>query len=129
MLRSPAVAVPYSLSGQLEFIRERWAGLLGKYLYNLLSSLDLIKEEEKAGFFGPGPIPIPIYLGTGMEAEPERFSPDKDWMPHLVLIAKNAYVWLDQLSARNTSAPSTAWTRSPTKSWICWPAGASPGCG
>jgi hypothetical protein len=28
----------------------------------------------------------------------ERFSPDKDWMPSLVLIAKNAYVWLDQLS-------------------------------
>ena len=100
MLRSPAVAVPYSLSGQLDYIRERWAGLLGKYLYNLLSSLDLIKEEEKAGFFGPGPIPIPIYLGTGMEAEPERFTPDKDWMPNLVLIAKNAYVWLDQLSKK-----------------------------
>ncbi|MBP7686557.1 MAG: hypothetical protein KA765_01555 [Thermoflexales bacterium] len=32
------------------------------------------------------------------EPEPENFSPDLDWMPDLVLIAKNSYVWLDQLS-------------------------------
>ncbi len=25
MLRSPAIAVPHSLQGQLEYIRERWA--------------------------------------------------------------------------------------------------------
>ena len=31
-------------------------------------------------------------------AETENFSPDREWMPRLVLIAKNAYVWLDQLS-------------------------------
>ena len=55
MLRSPAIAVPHSLEGQLEYIRQRWGLLLGKYLYRLLSSLDLIKEEQKAIFFGPGP--------------------------------------------------------------------------
>ncbi len=32
--------------------------------------------------------------------EPEQFSPDRDWMPRLVLIAKNTYVWLDQLSKK-----------------------------
>ncbi|MDD5370601.1 MAG: alpha-amylase family glycosyl hydrolase [Anaerolineaceae bacterium] len=104
MLRAPAVAVPYSLTGQLEFIRERWAGLLGHYLYRLLSSLDLIREEEKAMRFqlggGPGPVLIPRYLGTSMEGEVERFSMDREWMPTLVLIAKNAYVWLDQLSRK-----------------------------
>jgi glycosidase len=31
-------------------------------------------------------------------AEYERYSPDKEWMPRLVLLAKNTYVWLDQLS-------------------------------
>jgi glycosidase len=98
MLRSPAVAVPHSLSGQLEYIRERWGYLLGKYIYRLLSSLDLIKEEEKALFFGPGP--SRVYDFTGLELEPERFSPDRDWMPSLVLIAKNSYVWLDQLSKK-----------------------------
>ncbi len=98
MLRSPAIAVPHSLSGQLEYIRTRWSSLLGKFLYRLLSSLDLIKEEEKAFFLGSGP--SRVYDFTGLEFETERFSPDKDWMPNLVLIAKNSYVWLDQLSKK-----------------------------
>ncbi len=96
MLQSPAQAVPHSLSGQLEYIRSRWGYLLGDYLYRLLSSLDLIKEEEKASFLGPGP--SRVYDFSGMGPDPERFSPDKDWMPSVVLLAKNTYVWLDQLS-------------------------------
>lgn len=102
MLRAPAIAVPYSLSGQLEFIRERWADLLGRYLYRLLSSLDLIKEEQRLSFTGPGPVVIPTLAGlaASAEGEPERFSQDREWMPRLVLIAKNSYVWLDQLSRK-----------------------------
>ncbi len=102
MLRSPAIAVPYSLPGQLEYIRERWGivgAWLGKYLYRLLGSLDLIKEERKLTFLGPGV--ARVYDFTGLEVEPERFSPDREWMPRLVLIAKNAYVWLDQLSKKH----------------------------
>jgi glycosidase len=99
MLRAPALADPHSLSGQLEFIRTRWGTtLLGKYLYRLLSSLDLIKEEEKAFFGTGGPGPARVLEFADLEQELERFSPDRDWMPSLVLIAKNAYVWLDQLS-------------------------------
>jgi len=99
MLRSPAVAVPYSLFGQLEFIRDNWAELLGNFLARLLSSIDLIREEElQRGFFGPGPIAVPTYDAWTREMEAENFSPDRDWMPRLVLIAKNTYVWLDQLS-------------------------------
>ena len=96
MLREPAMAVPHSLPGQLEYIREQWGYLLGSYLYRLLSSLDLIAEEEKAIFPGPGPNRGVDF--TELEMEYERFSPDRDWMPSLVLIAKNTYVWLDQLS-------------------------------
>ncbi|HWR67293.1 MAG TPA: alpha-amylase family glycosyl hydrolase [Bellilinea sp.] len=97
VLRAPALAHPYSLTDQLEYIRQRWSEFLGQYLYRLLSSLDLIKEEEKLPFLGPGPVPIPVYgLGPG-EADPENFSQDREWMPRLVLLAKNAYVWLDQL--------------------------------
>ena len=99
LLHSPAIAVPHSLSGQLEYIRERWGALLGRYLYRLLSSLDLIQEEEKAIFLGPGP--SLVYEFGELEFEPERFSPDRDWMPRLVLIAKNAYVWLHQLSGKH----------------------------
>jgi glycosidase len=96
MLRSPAVEVPHSLGGQLEYIRQHWGFLLSQYLSRLLSSLDLIKEEQKITFLGPGP--AEVYKFKGLEFEPEQFSPDRDWMPRLVLMAKNIYVWLDQLS-------------------------------
>ena len=113
-LRSPALAAPGSLSAQLEFMRGRWGIILGHYLYRVLGGLDFIREEEKAIFTGPGPAMIPVFgaeaqrasLGLfgpsryELEPEPERFSADLDWMPRLVLIAKNIYVWLDQLSKK-----------------------------
>ncbi len=99
VLRAPALAHPHSLSAQLEYIRQRWGLLLGRYLYRLLSSLDLIQEEEKAIFLGPGP--SLVYEYGELEFEPERFSRDRDWMPRLVLIAKNTYVWLHQLSQKH----------------------------
>ena len=103
MLRSPALAAPLSLSGQLAYIRDKWGYLLGPYLLRLLSSLDLIKEEEIAemrrmAFWGRAP--AEVYEFFGMEEEPERFSFDLDWMPKLVLMAKNVYVWLHQLSRK-----------------------------
>ncbi|MFZ0390903.1 MAG: alpha-amylase family glycosyl hydrolase [Calditrichia bacterium] len=102
-LRSPAIEVPHEIPGQLEYIRKKWGLILGKFLYRLLSSLDLIKEEAKADLFGGGgPGATRVFeFGTGKgdgEAEAERFSPDKDWMPRVVLLAKSTYVWLDQLS-------------------------------
>ncbi|MBM4278993.1 MAG: alpha-amylase, partial [Deltaproteobacteria bacterium] len=103
MLRSPAIAVPHSLSGQLEYIRERWGFLLGGHLSLLLRSLDLIKEEEIAEMRRMtlwSHAPAPVYEFAGMEGEPERFSPDLEWMPRLVLLAKNIYVWLHQLSRK-----------------------------
>lgn len=107
MLRAPALANPNSLSDQLEFIRQRWSILLGQYLYRLLTSLDFVREEEKLSFMGPGPVAIPTYSmlrGIHGEPEPENFSPDREWMPRLVLMAKNTFVWLNQLS-RNYSRP------------------------
>jgi len=103
MLRSPAVAVPQSLTGQLKYIREKWGSLLGPYLLRLISSLDLIKEEEIAElrrmtFWSRAP--AEVYEFLGMEEEPERFSLDLEWMPKLVLMAKNIYVWLHQLSRK-----------------------------
>jgi glycosidase len=97
MLRSPAIKFPYSLSAQLEYIRSRWGYLLGKYLYRILSSLDLVKEEESRRFGGSGPAQVYRYGGVD---EIENFSPDREWMPKVVLIAKNTHVWLDQLSKK-----------------------------
>ncbi len=98
MLRRPAREQPHSLSGQLEYIRERWGYLLGQHFDRLLRGLDLIEEEGKIAFFGPGP--AQVYQYAELELEPERFSPDSDWMPRVVLIAKNTLVWLDQLSKK-----------------------------
>ena len=97
MLRSPAIAEPNSLSGQLDFIRRKWSALIGDYLYRLLNSLDLISEEQKALWAGPGPTLVPSY-DFGSETDEENFSPDSHWMPRTVMIAKNSYVWLYQLS-------------------------------
>ena len=105
VLRGPALAAPDSLEGQLDFIREQWSVVLGEYLQRLLKGLDFIKEETKPSFFGPGPAQVPEYPSPGSSLtgdyplfEEERFSPDSDWMPRLVLLAKNTYVWLDQMS-------------------------------
>ncbi len=108
MLRAPALAHPHSLMEQLQFIAVRWAGLVGEYVFRLLSGLDVIREETRPGFTGPGPAQAPVYdhatlveMGIGMPGpDIERYSPDRDWMPRLVLMAKNTYVWLDQLSRK-----------------------------
>jgi glycosidase len=105
LLRAPARHSPTSLAGQLRFIRERWGSMLGDLLGRLLVALDVLAEEERAlhlrfgggagGGFG-GTAEAPEF--GGLDAEPERFSTDSDWMPRLVLMAKSTYVWLDQLS-------------------------------
>jgi glycosidase len=98
MLRSPVLAAPTSLAGQLEYIRIRWGNLLGDLLLRLLTGIDVMREEEKLRFgtFTPGPPEVYEYVGQA--AEVEAFSEDRDWMPRAVMIAKNALVWLDQLS-------------------------------
>jgi glycosidase len=98
LLRAPALASPDSLGGQLEFMRKHWGLLLGKYMARLLMGLDVIKEEDKPSFFGPGP--SEAYTYGYLENEYERFSPDQEWMPRTVLIAKSTLVWLFQLSQK-----------------------------
>ena len=97
LLLAPVRAAPDSLQGQLEFIRTTWAGILGPDLHRILGGLDFLAEEHRAWFpAGPGPFEAPDY---GVLAETgQRYSLDRDWMPRLVLLAKNAYVWLAQLS-------------------------------
>ncbi|HTP60381.1 MAG TPA: alpha-amylase family glycosyl hydrolase, partial [Spirochaetia bacterium] len=97
-LGAPVRAAPDSLRGQLEYIRTKWGHLLGDLLLRLLTGMDVLREEARLGFgtFAPGPPEVYDYAGAGVEVE--AFSPDKDWMPRVVMIAKNALVWLDQLS-------------------------------
>jgi glycosidase len=101
MLRSPALAYPDSLSGQLRYMQEKWGLLLGKFSTRFLASLDVIREEEKTFLPGPGPAAV-FTTKTQWQSneEGERFSADRDWMPNLVLMAKTVYVWLDQLGKK-----------------------------
>ena len=105
-LSAPVRAAPDSLQGQLEFIRTTWAELLGPDLHRVLGGLDFLAEENRAWFpAGPGPIEPPDYRVLAETGE--RYSADRDWMPQLVLLAKNAHVWLAQLSKRHGFEIST----------------------
>ncbi len=109
MLRTPALQSPDSLTGQLEYIRQNWSSYLGDFLLRLLGSLDLFSEEAKARamFFTAGPdfskaeTFVPDYKSDTWGdklIETENFSQDSDWMPRVVMMAKNTFVWLNQLS-------------------------------
>ncbi|MGD9939243.1 MAG: alpha-amylase family glycosyl hydrolase [Clostridia bacterium] len=96
MLKAPVEASPYSIAGQLDYIRRRWGLVIGQRMRKLLGSVDMLAEEEKPFFPGPGPARVLSY--ENLDHEYERFSKDRDWMPRVVMIAKSTLVWLDQLS-------------------------------
>ncbi len=118
-LRAPMAAAPRSLTEQLDWMRTRWAWLLGDLLVRMLVALDVLREEARwfesreharrlaaerhfGGDSGPGAIPR---YGE-RDVEYERFSRDEEWMPRCVLMAKSTFVWLDQL-ARQYQRPVT----------------------
>ncbi|MHA2346653.1 MAG: alpha-amylase family glycosyl hydrolase, partial [Candidatus Hodarchaeales archaeon] len=95
-IQNPIKKAPHSLKEQIEFIITKWTPLLdSSYHYRLLYALDLFNEEEKLRLLGAGP--TEVYEYDYLE---ERYTPDKDWMPSVIMIAKNIYVWLFQLSAK-----------------------------
>ncbi|MEW6193717.1 MAG: alpha-amylase family glycosyl hydrolase [Bacteroidota bacterium] len=122
--KTPILQNPDNIEAQLEFIREKWGILLDeKFLTRILSSKDLIKEDYTILHFGGGGAPMfaPQYKGQISDSElltlgksgykyaldswkdydePENFTRDIDWMPNVIMIAKNSYVWLDQLSKK-----------------------------
>ncbi|MCA9514984.1 MAG: hypothetical protein KC635_08590, partial [Myxococcales bacterium] len=99
-LRAPFRAHPTSLKAQLAYIRERYGDLLPAWLVDALELSEGILAEEDAfrGGGGPGPVEPLSFAGAG--DAPERFTPDRDWMANVVLLAKSTYVWLWQLSER-----------------------------
>src|SRR3990172_2165904 len=102
-LRKPALISPYSLEGQLNFLIQQWGFLLGEsFITRLLRGIDFIREEIiRTHTHGDFPLDVPLQTFKSREyREYERYSPDLDWMPRLVLIAKNSYVWMEQLSQK-----------------------------
>ncbi|MDQ7031067.1 MAG: alpha-amylase family glycosyl hydrolase [Ardenticatenia bacterium] len=83
-------------------MRRAWGAWLeahvGGWLRQATLALDLTREERKPTMAGPGP--ALVYEYDVLRDEPEQFSPDQAWMPQVVILAKNTYVWLDQLSKK-----------------------------
>ncbi|HEX4956293.1 MAG TPA: alpha-amylase family glycosyl hydrolase [Thermoanaerobaculia bacterium] len=97
LLSDPALVEPFSLSGQLDHLRETLSPQGEVLVERALRGADFLREEQKPAFPpGPGPaeVPPPAVFPEG----PERFTEDRSWMPELVLVAKNTLVWLHQLS-------------------------------
>ena len=115
-LRAPAVGAPGSLRDQLQWIRSNWPEILAGdpvLAERVALAIDLLAEEARAfelraaqaGFGGPVPAESPDY--RGLDAEPEAFSPDTEWMPSVVLLAKSSHVWLNQLARAYGRAVAT----------------------
>ncbi len=98
LLMEPILAAPDSIEGQLAYIRKHWSTFLGSHLMDLLRGLDHFEEENRFRGFGPGESQVPSYSGELQEGE--FYSEDSDWMPRVVMIARNSLVWLDQLSKK-----------------------------
>jgi len=103
ILVAPIKASPHSIAGQLRFMIEKWGHILGEaFSARMLRGIDYIHEEDIRRH-GPHVLKAEAqlrYFGEEDRADHERFSPDKEWMPELVLLAKNTYVWLHQLSKK-----------------------------
>ena len=104
LLKAPVYFAPFSLKGQLEYIKTHWLELLSEFISRLLTGQDILSEEEKAawqgGGGGIGGYNQDAYRYEELTQEYERFTVDRDWMPNVVMIAKSTLVWLDQLSKR-----------------------------
>jgi glycosidase len=127
-LRRPIKTNPYSIEGQLDYIINTWGVFIYHAFYDrLLGGKDLLHEDYKlfvphgGGEKATPPVPkyefdaafferlkAKIAAGEALTAdeaqfyysEHEQFTEDIDWMPRVVMIAKNTYVWLDQLSKK-----------------------------
>lgn len=101
LLRAPIERGGDSLYSQLEFLGRYFGHLLpAGLLEQILSTLDVLREESKGRFEGGGPGPVERPSFAGLDELGVRFSADADWMAELVLLAKNVHVWLAQLSRR-----------------------------
>ena len=98
LLLAPMRAAPGSIEEQLAFVRSKWSHFLGSHLMDLLRGMDHFEEENRFRGFGPGETQVPSYSGELDQGE--YYSADSDWMPRVVMIARNSLVWLDQLSKK-----------------------------
>ncbi|MCB1054990.1 MAG: alpha-amylase, partial [Acidobacteria bacterium] len=115
LLQTPSRERPDSLTAQLELLARvvqqhpEAFGIdpselgLETMVESLKRGVDVLREEERPFFPGPGggppePAPAEVLTFADLAEDEQRFTEDRDWMPELVLLAKNTLVWLDQLT-------------------------------
>lgn len=117
---------PSNIEAQIGYFYAYWKVILkDNYLNRILSGADLIREDAKLfmqhGEKGTPPVPqfnfddakmkaILAALAEGRKgefddvdmsyAEHEHYTSDIEWMPKVVMLAKNIFVWLNQLSKK-----------------------------
>ncbi len=97
LLKEPLNAAPDNLEGQLTFLRQNWGALLPP---ELLAQTDTALALHQAELRQRGPLgePSSNLPGFTIDSDVANFTPDRDWMPRTVLLAKAVFVWLHQLS-------------------------------
>lgn len=96
-LKKPQEEFPDSLEQQVEYILTHWKTFLSSDILFLLQKVLLYYKESNRPFFsGSGKAHFGITDLEGIEA----YTPDRDWMPNVVMMAKNTLVWLSQLSKK-----------------------------
>jgi hypothetical protein len=98
-LLKPSKKYPNSILEQLKFIKEYWKNFIEFEMSEIFLSLDTLSEENTPHLMGPGPAKIYDFNEDNL-IEEENFTYDKNWMPNLILLAKNIFVWLHQLSVK-----------------------------
>ena len=90
----------HDLIAQIEFFFKEFGTLLEDYkqIYNF--ALGAYNEEHRPYFEGSGESKLPNFKDDIFLTGEEKYSDDAEWMPDVVMIAKNTLVWLDQLSKK-----------------------------
>ncbi len=117
LLRQPVLSAPDSLTAQLDYVRGRWmpcwvntvcacseGWMLSPKRRPCAAGVALARPKSLSsmprGWLAAAGSSGQTASAYTLGEEPEQFSPDLDWMPNVILMAKNAYVWLDQLSKK-----------------------------
>lgn len=125
-LENSILGSPSDVGGQLEYFMKRWHIAIAPFWRDrILKGWDLLAEDTKLftehGHKGappvpqfPGPADATADLKRAMAEgrmydadavdmsyfEEERFTSDIEWMPNVVMLAKNSFVWMAQLSKK-----------------------------
>ncbi len=121
VLWAPITGHLHDLDQQLLSIHEQWSPWIGDLGETCALAAGALREEQRPRFDGPGEtaafqapsVAAPNESAQNSEhdkaaasaqhigdVEVENFTEDQQWMPQVIMLAKNTYVWLHQLSQR-----------------------------